>query len=141
MFVGKFEHSLDDKGRIVLPTALRDELIGNGFLGSMDNGCLALWNRESYSEFVSLLKTQVRDKNSTPDALRKLASSTTTVKPDSQGRIGVSAEQRAFAGLESGAVIIGAIDHIEFWSPERWEEVEARGTDDLAHAVNELGVY
>lgn len=140
MFVGTFEHSLDDKGRFVLPATFRSRLAEGGFLTPFES-CLALWTNENFEAFVLRLQEKVRDKEATPHALRTFVAHAADVKPDAQGRIAVPARLRESAGLDGGVVLNGAIDHIELWNSSRWSDVSTVGEAQLADAVANLGIF
>lgn len=140
MFVGTFEHSLDDKGRLVLPTSFRGRLTDGGFLAQHEN-CLALWSGEEFRTFVERVMEKQRNQEVTPDAVRVLTASAAEAKPDGQGRISIPPRLRGYAELSSEVVLIGAFDHVELWSPVRWEAVSLRGGDSLADAVANKGIF
>lgn len=139
MFVGTFEHSLDDKGRIVLPSTFRSHLADKGFLSQFD-GCLGLWTEDGFHEVSSRLKDKIREGLAPQEALRAFSANAHEVRPDAQGRITIPQRLRDFAGLGRDAVVIGAIDRIEIWDAARWAEVSARGDDSLREAVGALGL-
>ncbi|MFN0092310.1 MAG: division/cell wall cluster transcriptional repressor MraZ [Acidimicrobiales bacterium] len=140
MFVGTFEHSLDDKGRVVLPTAFRSRLSDGGYLGPYEN-CLALWTPDQFQEFVARLEEKVRSREADHNALRALSARVADVRPDAQGRIVVPPKLRSYAGLVDQAVITGALNHIELWSPGRWDEISSQGDASLADAIATLGIH
>ena len=139
MFVGTFEHSLDDKGRLVLPATFRSALGERGFLSQYDR-CLGLWTEEGFNHVAHRLREKVRDGSAAPNAVRSLTANASEVKLDSQGRITISPRLRDYADLTSNSVIIGAFDRIEIWDVARWEEVSADADDSLLVAVTSLGI-
>lgn len=139
MFVGTFEHSLDDKGRLVLPATFRSALGERGFLSQYDR-CLGLWTEEGFNDVAHRLREKVRDGSAAPNAVRSLTANASEVKLDSQGRITISPRLRDYADLTSNSVIIGAFDRIEIWDVARWEEVSADADDSLLVAVTSLGI-
>ena len=106
MFVGTFEHSLDDKGRLVLPTSFRGRLTDGGFLAQHEN-CLALWSGDEFRTFVERVMDKQRNQEVTPDAVRVLTASAAEAKPDGQGRISIPPRLRSYAELSSEVVLIG----------------------------------
>ena len=96
MFVGKFEHSLDDKGRVVLPSKFRSDLANHGYLTQYDQ-CLSLWTPEGFKDMADRLTAKVRAGEASQQALRAFSASTHQVKLDSQGRIGIPERLREFA--------------------------------------------
>src|SRR5687768_17413838 len=91
-FVGRHEHSLDSKGRLVLPTRLRQPFEGlGGYLAKGQEGCLALWPHERYEERLARLEAQADDTEDVRDRARvRLFASAEHVVPDGQGRIPIA---------------------------------------------------
>lgn len=139
MFVGTFEHSLDDKGRVVLPAKFRDRLAGTGFLSQFDV-CLGLWTEEGFNEVAQRLTDQVRLGNASQDAMRAFAANAHEVHPDSQGRITIPQRLREIAGLGSEVVVNGAIGRIEIWDANRWNSSGVAEGQSLKEAVTALGL-
>ncbi len=139
MFVGTFEHSLDDKGRIVLPSTFRSSLGEKGFLSQYER-CLGLWTEEGFTDVARRLTEKVRDGLTTHNAVRAFAANAVEVKLDSQGRITIPQRLRDYAGLATDAVIIGAFDRIEIWDAVGWREISTAADDSLVSAVTGLGV-
>ena len=139
MFVGKFEHSLDEKGRVVLPSTFRVQLVDKGFLSQWDR-CLGLWTEEDFADVADRLTEKIREGLAPQEALRAFASNTHEVRPDSQGRITIPQRLREFAHLDRDAVVIGAIDRIEIWDAGRWNDQSGIADDSLIQAVTALGL-
>lgn len=139
MFVGTFEHSLDEKGRVVLPSTFRDHMAVKGFLSQFDR-CLGLWTEEGFADVARRLTDKIRDGLAPQDAMRAFAANAHEVRPDSQGRITIPQRLREFAGLEREAVVIGAIDRIEIWDAARWADQSAQADQSLTQAVTALGL-
>lgn len=139
MFVGTFEHSLDEKGRVVLPSTFRSYVADRGFLSKLD-GCLGLWTPEEFETVASLLRDRVREGQVSSDALRVFAADAAEVRPDSQGRISIPQRLREFAGLERDLIVNGRLDRIEIWSVDRWNDVATTADQNLADAVVDLGI-
>ena len=139
MFVGKFEHSLDEKGRVVLPSTFRVQLVDKGFLSQWDR-CLGLWTEEDFFDGADRLTEKVREGATSLYAVRAFAANAHEVKPDSQGRIMLPQRLRDFAGLTRDVVIIGALERIEIWDSARWRDISASSDESLTQAVAELGI-
>lgn len=139
MFVGTFEHSLDEKGRVVLPAVFRHHLAERGFLSQYDQ-CLGLWTPEAFEEVARRLTERVRAGEASQLALRAFSANAHEVKPDSQGRIVIPERLREFAGLDRDVVIIGALDRVEIWDATRWRDLAERSDESLTQAVTELGI-
>lgn len=139
MFVGTFEHSLDDKGRVVLPSTFRAQLAERGILSQLDR-CLGLWTEAEFKDVADRLRDKIRSGEAPQEALRAFAANAHEVRPDSQGRITVPQRLRDFAGLTREAVVIGAIDRVEIWDAARWTDLADRADDSLIDAVTVLGL-
>ncbi len=123
MFLGRYNHTLDAKGRLAIPARFRETLAEGLVLTRGIDRCLALYPLAAWrplAEKVSALPL------SDPDAraFRRLVfAEATDLELDAQGRILVPPELRRYAGLERDAVIIGMDTALEIWSPERWQAV------------------
>lgn len=136
MFVGTFEHSLDDKGRVVLPSTFRSYLADKGFLSLYEN-CLGVWTEGDFQAFVERLTRKVREGTADPDSLRGLSASTHEVRPDSQGRITIPQQLREQAHLQRDVAVVGAIERIEIWDAARWREIEPAIAESLTRALRD----
>lgn len=139
MFVGTFEHSLDDKGRLVLPSTFRGHLADRGFVSQYER-CLGLWTEDGFTDVARRLTDKVREGLASHDAVRAFAANASEVRPDSQGRIVLPQRLREFAGLQREVVVIGALDRIEIWDAARWSELAGTADQSLVTAVSELGI-
>ena len=138
-FTGKFQHSIDAKGRLIVPARLRPALGGGEVVLSWwFEGCVALWSAEDWEEIESRLRAQRSSNPGTRAVVRKLSSSAHRDEIDKQGRIPVPQHLRDHAGLEKDVVVIGALNHAELWSPERLRGVEEQGEERLVELAAEL---
>jgi MraZ protein len=139
VFVGRFEHSLDGKGRLVLPSAFRNALKGGGVLGPWDR-CLALWTPDQFEAVASEMKSRVSggEGDDHLDVMRLFFSEARTVQPDGQGRFVVPEEHRTHAALDRDAVVAGQFDHIEIWERGRFREVREGTAPRLTEVIREL---
>jgi MraZ protein len=139
VFVGTFEHSLDDKGRIVLPAPFRQYLAERGYVSQYDQ-CLGLWTPEGFTDVAARLTERVRGGEASQMALRAFSANAHEVRPDTQGRISIPERLRAFAGLEREVVVIGALERIELWDATRWQSLQDESDQSLTDAVTQLGI-
>ncbi len=122
-FVGRFEHSLDDKGRLILPVRFRPEFQAGAHLTQHFEGCLALWTPGEFARQLREMLDLSREGNADArNRARVWSQGASTVEVDRQGRLVVPAHARAFADLAGDVVVIGAIDHVELWNPQRFED-------------------
>lgn len=134
MFVGTFEHALDDKGRVVVPSAFRARLAEGGFVAKLERA-LGLWLPEGFESRVEDLRVLVRDGALGVDELRTYLAEAHEVHPDSQGRIFLPATLRLHAGLEDQIVFNGFGSRLEIWQETRWRQVHTGGDDAAVEAI------
>lgn len=132
MFMGEFHHTLDEKGRIILPSKIRFEL-GENFIVTrgLDN-CLYIYSEEGWNSIISKYKELPNTKDAR-NFMRFFLSGATQNNTDKQGRLNISQSLIKYASLKKECIIIGVNDHLEIWSEENWnrfmEENEESFTD------------
>jgi MraZ protein len=119
-FTGSFEHSVDDKSRLVLPAPFRSRLAGAAYLGPLD-GCLGLWPEDEIEAVFAKWDDAVGLGMVAEETAEAFVAATFPVQPDSQGRIVVHKTLRAFASLTGPVVVVGARRRLGVWSRDRWE--------------------
>ncbi len=122
VFVGRHEHSLDTKGRIILPAKFRPDFERGGYLTEHREGCLALWTPGEFQRQLQAMHQQAAEGRTARNRARLWASNSHEVEIDKQGRMAIPARLREFASLEGDVLVHGAIDRIELWNPAGWEE-------------------
>lgn len=121
MFIGEYSYSLDDKGRVVLPSVFRSSLKGNIFVVKGFEGCLRVYDEDEWREQQKRF-SQLDDFDSQARKLKRLIfSGMNEVSPDRQGRIKISSALLSFAGIDKEVVIVGVESFIEIWAKERWD--------------------
>ena len=133
-FFGRYEHSLDVKGRVILPARFRNSFSSQAFVTQYPDRCLALWTPEEFEKRMAEME-RLQDQGRTErNVARVWASGSTEVEIDRQGRVAIPAYLREFAGLDGAVLINGAINRIELWNPEEWQirvgPAELRFTED-----------
>jgi MraZ protein len=121
-FLGRYEHSLDIKGRVILPAKFRAQFERGGYLTQHSEGCLALWTPGEFERQMAVVLERAAAGKADRNRARLWASSSHEVEIDKQGRMAIPAHLRSFAGLESDVLVHGAIDRIELWNPTAWAE-------------------
>ena len=143
MFLGAFEHTLDSKGRLTIPSKFRDELESGVVITRGLDGCLWAFGRsewENLTEKISQLPTTNR---SARNFTRFMFSSAYDSIPDRQGRILIPQNLRTYAGIESDTIVTGTNNRVEIWSPDRWDAIlsEVEGDPDaFVSQLEELGI-
>ncbi|MBQ3272591.1 MAG: division/cell wall cluster transcriptional repressor MraZ [Solobacterium sp.] len=121
MFMGEYRHSLDAKNRLIIPARFRDEL-GDTFVVTRGfDGCLTVYTEDQWKKIVSQLEQLPVTKSEVRKYIRSLLSKAQECEFDSQGRIQLPQSLVGVADITKKCVIIGAADHLEIWSEERWD--------------------
>ena len=136
---GQYAHSIDAKGRLFIPAALRRELGQTFHVTVGQDHCLSVYSDESWAAFMAKLKELSYNE---VKKLRALFAYAADCEPDSQGRILIPAKLREYAGLTKEVVVVGSFDRAEIWSAERWAAIEneAFSTGALEQAMAEMGL-
>jgi MraZ protein len=141
LFTGSVEHSLDDKGRLVVPARFRERL-GTGFfvtIGEPDQ-CLALYPASIWNEFCARLEAAPVKDARYRAFVRHLFAHTEELSCDNQGRLVLPPVLRTWAQIEKDVTSIGSLTRVEVWAKARYTAVAA-GTGDLTDFRSELGLY
>ena len=131
MFLGEFRHSLDEKGRLILPSRYRKELAGKGVLTPENPRCLALWQPQRFEEKAVRMTSKRDDSGADQDEALAYFSNADAVTIDSQGRMPINEDLREFADLRGEVVLTGQFDHIQIWNPDKFLERKSAGEQIL----------
>lgn len=140
MFLGEFQHSLDAKGRIILPSKFRAQLESGLVITRGPDNCLWVMSATDFNTYADTLRERARRGDPRwRDVLRFIFSGAHEDHPDKQGRISVPEHLRDHAGLEREVTITGSDDRIEVWRPERWAERRDAAAARMAEDLRDLG--
>ena len=134
MLIGEYEHSLDAKGRLIMPAKLRTDMGEKFIITKGLDGCLFVFSQNEWSNFESKLKELPLTNKNARDFVRFFLSGATECEFDKQGRILVPASLRKYADLQKDVVLTGMDTRIELWSAEKWD-VESDLDDEDMEAV------
>ena len=140
LFTSSVEHSLDDKGRLVVPARFRERLGAGFFLTiGLPDPCLALYPAETWGEQCALIKAAPVKDAGYRSYVRYLFANTEETSCDAQGRLLLPAALRAYANIEKDVVSIGAMSRVEIWAREGYAQV-GRDAGDRDYTT-ELGLF
>ena len=143
LFIGEYEHSVDAKGRLIMPAKLREE-IGETFIVTKGlDGCLFAYSKKEWTAFEEKLGNLPLSSKNARDFTRFFLSGAIECEIDKQGRFLITSNLREFAGLEKDVVIIGVNTRIEIWSKEKWDAENAAfvdNSDEVALQMEDLGI-
>ncbi|BCJ95275.1 transcriptional regulator MraZ [Anaerocolumna cellulosilytica] len=140
MFMGEYNHSIDGKGRIIIPSKFR-ETLGDEFVVTQGlDGCLFVYPNDEWMNFVNQLKNLPGTKEAR-QLQRYFMAGAASCEVDKQGRILIPTKLREQAALEKDIVFVGVLNKIEIWSKERWESNnDYENMDQAAEHMSEFGL-
>jgi MraZ protein len=141
MFMGEYNHTVDTKGRLIIPSKFREKL-GDEFVVTKGlDGCLFVYDNNEWAAFEEKLKTLPLTNKDARQFVRFFLAGAAEVEVDKQGRILLPGVLREFAGLEKEVVLVGVASRVEIWSKERWENTESYDSmEDIAEHMADLGL-
>jgi MraZ protein len=123
MFLGEYEHNVDDKGRLAIPARFREDL-GDGVVITRGfDRCLMGFPRPMWEQLSQQVSGLSLGQGDARNLRRLLFSGAADVQLDRQGRILIPQNLRDYAGLAEPVIVAGLNTHFEIWSRERWREV------------------
>ena len=121
-FFGRYEHSLDDKGRVILPSKFRGPFERGGYLTQYQDGCLSLWTPDEFESQMESVLERASTSKGDRNLARLWASTSHELEIDRQGRMAIPSRLREYAHLENDVLVLGAIDRVELWDRQTWDE-------------------
>jgi len=132
VFLGEFSHTLDDKGRVVMPRKFRPGLDKGCVITKGQDRCLYVFPMERWdveaARALKLPRTDRRARNFS----RSFFAAATDQQLDKQGRVQIPESLRSYAGLEKDVTVVGAADHVQLWSSTAWQEAAAEADEYYA---------
>ena len=140
MFVGEYSHTVDPKGRVLLPAKYRDYFGEVVYLARNIDNCITAYTAAAWAEVTNLLNSQPKTK--LRDYRRQFFSSASEVQVDSAGRILLPPNLREYAGIDKNAKIIGAGEYAEIWNEEIYDKHMSALNEDgnFEEMLNEMGL-
>ena len=145
MFLGRYHHTIDTKGRLSIPGKYRDVLAKKYddvlVVAKDPERCLAIHPMEEWKRLAEKIQAIPRTRQSVKDYKRFVHGEAVDCVLDKQGRILIPPELRDFAGLDREAMLVGVDDHIEVWSVERWRLKSDQMTQNMDHIVDAIAEF
>lgn len=138
--MGEYNHSIDTKGRIIVPAKFRESL-GDEFVVTLGlDGCLFVYPNEEWQKFIVELKKLPGNKEAR-QLQRYFMAGAANCEVDKQGRILIPQKLREHAGLEKDIIFVGVLSKIEIWSKERWDvNNNYDNMDEIAEHMSDFGL-
>ena len=137
MFMGEYHHTIDNKGRIIIPSKVRENLGENFIVTRGLDGCLFIYPKNEWNTIISKYK-QLPDTKNRRHFMRIFLSGATICEYDKQGRINIPIPLIEYANLTKDCIIIGVDERLEVWSKDNWEHFIEDNEDNLSDIADEL---
>ena len=139
MFMGEYNHTVDAKGRLIVPSKFREQL-GDEFVVTKGlDGCLFVYENTEWKILEEKLKALPLTNANARKITRFFLAGACQCEVDKQGRILVPGSLRTYAGLEKEVVLVGVGSRVEIWNREAWEDAsDYDGMEELAEGLEEL---
>ena len=140
-YKGEYSHSIDAKGRLIIPSKFR-EILGDQFVVTKGfDGCLFVFDQEGWDAFEEKLRSLPMDIPGARQLSRFFMAGADDVEVDKQGRILLKANWLQHAGIEKEAVVAGVGNRVEIWSKTKWEDATTfDDIDSIAAKMSEYGL-
>lgn len=143
MFYGEYQHTVDPKGRVIVPSRFREEL-GDKFIVTKGlDQCLFVYSNEGWKNLEEKLRALPFTDKDARSFSRFLFAGATECEVDKQGRILIPQNLRAYAGLEKDIYVIGVSTRVELWDKDNWDKYsndENVSQDKIAEKMAMLGI-
>ena len=133
MFLGEHQHSLDVKGRVILPSRFRERLASGLVFAPSQERCIDVYPLTAFERRVEELRRLPREDQRARTYLRVFLAGAHEDKPDAQGRVTIPPRLRSYAGLDKELVVNGADEKVEIWDRDAWEAYRAAAEDAFAN--------
>ncbi len=148
MFYGEYEHALDDKGRVTIPSKLREVMAGRSIATlmltrSVLDPCLTLYPPAEWERIETQIRSMSAVDLNARQYRRQLFSGAVDVSPDRAGRILLPPALREHAGIEHEVVFAGVSTYIEVWAKDRWDalpKASLDGAEGVSSGLRDLGL-
>jgi len=143
VFIGEYNHNLDEKGRVAVPKKFRTDLHKGAVVTRGLDSCLFLYTKNEWQKLAEKLASLPFAQANTRAFARLMLAGAMDVEIDKQGRIMLPEYLRTFAGLKKNIVVAGLYNRLELWDQKKWEAYKQRTeakSNQIAEQMAELGV-
>ncbi len=140
MFLGTYEHTLDAKGRLVMPVKFRSKLAGGCVITPGQEGCLTVWPLEAFQKEYERIANLPATDRSARMYRRTIFAGGADVALDGQGRIPIPENLRGWSGMVKDVTVTGSGPLIEVWAREAWEAERDQAGEFFSNIESPLGL-
>lgn len=138
MLVGSFKHSLDNKGRLVIPSQFRDDLSLKLYILRGFEGCLNVYSEDCFKRYLTHLEALPQDKKLTRDVKRIALSSVSELVIDAKHRVQLPIALLQKYQISTNLIVIGMIDHLEIWDVNSWDKYSEENEKEFENKFEQL---
>ena len=138
MFMGEYHHTIDEKGRIIIPSKFREDLGEKFIITRGIENCLFVYSLSSWEKITNKLEALPFTKKDARQFVRFFLSGATTAEFDKQGRVNVTSPLISYADLQKDCVVIGTGDRLEIWSQEDWNAFFDSASSNMSDIAENL---
>lgn len=143
MFLGEYEHNIDQKGRLAVPVKFRNALMDGAVVAKGLDGCLTLYPKKEWEALATKIAALPMTDQNARNFARFILSGAADVEADKQGRVVLPSYLRQYATLGNQVVVAGLFNRIEIWDKAKWTDMN-KGTEDnsseIASRLADLGI-
>lgn len=143
MFIGEYSHSIDEKGRVMLPKKFQMELLEGAVVTRGLDACLFLYSRKEWEKLATRIAALPISKSGSRAFSRHMLAGAMDVELDKQGRVVLPEYLRQYAAMKKDVVIAGLYNRLELWDKSAWKkykEATEKESSEVAEQLGELGV-
>ena len=140
MYFGYYEHNLDDKGRLMIPSKLREGLVAGSTLYVLKGfeGCLSVYNEVAFNKLTSRLENLPYENKDNRKYIRGVLGSVVQLNVDKLGRIQIPTSALSRYSIDREVVVIGVGDHFEIWDLKAYQEFEEQNNQEFEDVADKL---
>ena len=138
MFMGEYHHTIDEKGRLIIPSKFREELGEKFIITRGIENCLFVYSLSSWEKITQRLESLPFTKKDARQFVRFFLSGATTAEFDKQGRVNITSPLISYAKLQKECVVIGTGDRLEIWSQDDWNDFFDSASNNMSDIAENL---
>lgn len=138
MFKGQYRHTLDDKGRLVVPTKFRESLKDGAVITIGYDGCLTIYTAEGWKRCVDELLSKPMTSLAVRKSMRVLTGNASDIELDKSGRVNIPDYLLSDAGISKDVTIIGLGSVVEVWATDRWLKEQEKDKEEFESNAEQL---
>lgn len=138
MFIGEFNHSIDDKGRLAVPIKFRAALAQGVVITKGLDGCLFLYTKAEWNKVAEKINAMPISQSNARAFSRLMLGGAMDMLPDKQGRVNLPKYLMAYAKIKNSVIVAGLVNRLEIWDSKAWQEYKAKTEKDAEKMAEEL---